>query len=227
MLFVCSMCKCVYVCVCGTGKSLDWGLVKASQTGSANNRKATAEKIKQHIEHLLCSMSARLRTVNIWIIWCSQIAQCVTIFFFCRMRFILAPFYQTAACQSHRCHSHSSTLLSKRIKNWWSLTARLLSAPAPLLLPLCPSTERSQSLLRSNFSAVSMSPSSLLVSLPPFFPVTKLAVSLSICWFFLQRPCTCSHLLSCWPPLSPSLISLSVSLPLRSVRCCQCRSWLS
>lgn len=50
---------------------------------------------------------------------------------------------------------------------------------------------------------------------PPtfFFPVTKLAVSLSICWFFLQRPCTCSHLLSCWPPLSPSLISLSVSLP--------------
>lgn len=38
----------------------------------------------------------------------------------------------------------------------------------------------------------------------PFSPVTKLAVSLSICWFFLQWPCTCSHLLSCWPPLPPS-----------------------
>lgn len=58
---------------------------------------------------------------------------------------------------------------------------------------------------------------SLLFSLPPFFPVTKLAVSLSICWFFLQRPCTCSHLLSCWPPLlssplSPPIISLILSL---------------
>lgn len=42
----------------------------------------------------------------------------------------------------------------------------------------------------------------------PFFPVTKLAVSLSICWFFLQRPCTCSHLLSCWPPLLSSPLSL-------------------
>lgn len=64
-------------------------------------------------------------------------------------------------------------------------------------------------------------PPSLPISLPPFFfPVTKLAVSLSICWLFLQRPCTCSHLLSCWPPLlcAPPFIFLSASLSLLSLR---------
>lgn len=65
------------------------------------------------------------------------------------------------------------------------------------------------------FSAASISPSSLLYfPSHPFFPVTKLAVSLSICWFFLQRPCTCSHLLSCWPPLLSSPLSLPLYLSL-------------
>lgn len=48
---------------------------------------------------------------------------------------------------------------------------------------------------------------------PTLFPVTKLAASLSICWFFLQRPCTCSHLLSCWPPLLPTPLYPTTSHP--------------
>ena len=72
------------------------------------------------------------------------------------------------------------------------------------------------SLLRSFFLLFpSLPPPSSLPS-HPFFPVTKLAVSLSICWFFLQRPCTCSHLLSCWPPLlcpPPLSLSFTLSLP--------------
>lgn len=68
--------------------------------------------------------------------------------------------------------------------------------------PICP--EHSHLCFDPSFCCFHLS---LLFSLPPFFPVTKLAVSLSICWFFLQRPCTCSHLLSCWPPLLSSPLS--------------------
>lgn len=92
------------------------------------------------------------------------------------------------------------------------------STPCPSLVYLSVHSIRISASILLFSPAVSIS-SSTLFSLSPFFPVTKLAVSLSICWFFLQRPSTCSHLLSCWPPLlsspfSPLLLHLPPFLPL-------------
>lgn len=90
--------------------------------------------------------------------------------------------------------------------------------PCPAHLSICPSNHQQRSNLCSDPFFCCFDPSLLPPVFPPtLFPVTKLAVSLSICWFFLQRPCTCSHLLSCWPPLlpiSPPPLTLSRSLPL-------------
>lgn len=94
--------------------------------------------------------------------------------------------------------------------------------PCPAHLSICPSNHQQRSNLCSDPFFCCFDLSLLPPVFPPtLFPVTKLAVSLSICWFFLQRPCTCSHLLSCWPPLlpispphPPPLNSLSLSLSL-------------
>lgn len=97
------------------------------------------------------------------------------------------------------------------------LQPRRSFAPCPAHPPMRPSNHRRRSHLRSHPFFCCFDLSLLPPVFPPtLFPVTKLAVSLSICWFFLQRPCTCSHLLSCWPPLLPTppppFISLSLSL---------------
>lgn len=88
-------------------------------------------------------------------------------------------------------------------------------APCPAHLSMRPSHHRRRSHLRSRPFFCCFDLSLLPPVFPPTpFPVTKLAVSLSICWFFLQRPCTCSHLLSCWPPLLPTPPPLYLSLSL-------------
>lgn len=115
-----------------------------------------------------------------------------------------------------------------------------LFAQRPAHPPFCPSIYPSRalsSLLRSFFLLLPSLPPPSSFPSHPFFPVTKLAVSLSICWFFLQRPCTCSHLLSCWPPLpssplSPLYLSLSLFLSSSLPHSAWCdaarpRSWLS
>lgn len=121
-------------------------------------------------------------------------------------------------------HLLTSTLkIWSRVKTeamWWGSSGAQPISPAipPSISPSIGSFSHLCSPFLSfppspSIPAVSIRHSSLLFFPPTLFPVTKLAVFLSICWFFLQRPCTCSHLLSCWPPLLPTPLQPTTNHP--------------
>ncbi len=142
----------------------------------------TAEKIKWHIEHLLRRVSLMLRTINIWIVFCSR-PRSVTWFSLtrtsmCFSTFLLnlgvmevnhsAPTFFFRHPSLHLAAPLYETNTSSTEAAWCSLAARSLCAQ-PIVLSVHPSVQIAFISALILFSVVSISHSSLLFSLPPFF----------------------------------------------------------